>query len=94
MARNLKSVVHVHHELGVTHVFGPDSAPPKWAREAITNPHAWDGEPDAKAPAAPPRAGKGSGFETWAAYAIGLGIEVPEDATREEIFELVDAHND
>lgn len=94
MARNLKSVVHVHDELGVTHVFGPDSAPPKWAREAITNPNAWDSEPDTEALTVPPRAGKGSGLETWTAYATGLGITVPEDATREDIFELVDAHND
>lgn len=94
MARTLKAVVHIQDEHGMTHVFGPETDVPKWARESITNPNAWDGEAEAEAAAAPPRAGKGSGLETWTVYATGLGIAVPEDATREEIFELVDAHND
>jgi hypothetical protein len=40
----------------------------------------------------PPRAGRGSGIEPWKAYAASLGIEVPEDATRDSIVELVDDH--
>lgn len=39
----------------------------------------------------PPRAGRGSSIEAWAAYAEGKQIEVPEDATRDDIIALVDA---
>lgn len=38
----------------------------------------------------PPRAGKGSGRDAWAAYAAGLGVDVDDDATRDEIIEAVD----
>lgn len=39
---------------------------------------------------APPRAGRGSGRDAWAAYAASLGVEVPGDATREDIIAAVD----
>lgn len=39
----------------------------------------------------PPRAGRGSGVEAWAEYATSKGIEVPADATRDDIVALVDA---
>ena len=35
--------------------------------------------------AEPPRSGKGSGRDAWAAYAAEHGAEAPEGATREEI---------
>jgi hypothetical protein len=41
----------------------------------------------------PPRAGRGSGVEAWTEYAVGLGIDVPEGASRDEVIELVDAYN-
>ena len=44
-----------------------------------------------KQPAEPPRAGRGSGLEAWIEYAIGLGIDVPEAAGRDEVIDLVDA---
>lgn len=40
---------------------------------------------------APPRAGKGSGRDAWADHAASLGIEVTDEATRDEIIDLVDA---
>lgn len=43
---------------------------------------------------APPRAGRGSGFDAWKAHAESLGIEVPDDAQRDDVIELVDKHND
>lgn len=59
------------------------------------------GSPDGSAPAGtgagdggdgePPRAGGGSGLDAWKAFAAAQGIEVPEDAKREDIFALVDA---
>jgi hypothetical protein len=81
--------------------FGPDygnadDVPAKVAR-LIPNPKAWeDGELptfDAEDEGGePPRAGKGSGTETWRAYAVSLGIDVPADKNRDEIVALVDAH--
>jgi hypothetical protein len=38
----------------------------------------------------PPRGGDGSGIDAWRAYAIAKGLEVPEDAKREDIIALVD----
>ncbi|MDF9718114.1 hypothetical protein [Nocardioides sp. ChNu-99] len=87
--------------------YPPGVVPDAVAKE-ITNPKAWatgptsPGEdPDADADAAgsgsdagePPRAGKGSGVDAWAAYAKTLGLEVKDDATRDELIELVDQHN-
>lgn len=39
----------------------------------------------------PPLGGPGSGRAEWAAYAEGLGIEVPDDAGRDDIVDLVRA---
>jgi hypothetical protein len=33
----------------------------------------------------PPRSGKGSGKEAWAAYAASQGVDVAEDASRDDI---------
>jgi hypothetical protein len=44
---------------------------------------------------APPRAGRGSGLDAWREYASEtLQLTVPEDATREDIFALVDAQKE
>lgn len=40
----------------------------------------------------PPRSGKGSGKEPWAAYATAIGVDFPEDASVKEIRDAVDAH--
>ena len=40
---------------------------------------------------APPRAGRGSGRDAWAAYAASRGVDVPGDASREDIIAAVDA---
>lgn len=47
-----------------------------------------DGEESAASP--PPRRGAGSGKEEWAQYAEAQGVEVPEDASRDEIIAAVD----
>lgn len=39
----------------------------------------------------PPKSGAGSGTEKWAEYAASLGIEIPADAGRDQIIELVEA---
>lgn len=118
--------------------FAVGDKPPKWAKDAITNPAAWEGkvsaapasgvravkaaeEPDTGAEGAggtdtedegatgtqeaqdgqesqeeeavsePARAGKGSSLSAWQSYVDLLGIEYDEDATRDDLIELVDA---
>jgi hypothetical protein len=39
---------------------------------------------------APPRAGKGSGRDEWAAYAESVGLDVDDDMTRDEIIAAVE----
>ena len=72
---------------------------PEWAKDLV-HPDDLDtggaesaSQEKAVAPAEPARAGRGSGLEAWAGYARGLGIEVPEDATRDDVIALVDQHN-
>lgn len=47
-----------------------------------------------EAPAEPPRAGRGSGLDAWTSYAESLGIDVPDDAQRDDVIDLVDQHNE
>jgi hypothetical protein len=39
----------------------------------------------------PPKGGAGSGIEEWTAYATAHGIDVPADATRDDIITAVEA---
>lgn len=79
--------------------FLPGDEIPEWAQALITNPNCWvDGElPAAKSddsePVAPPRAGKGSGRDEWAAYAASLGVEVDAEAGRDDIIAAIDAQS-
>lgn len=41
---------------------------------------------------APPETGRGSGVGAWKHYAIGLGLDVPDDATKDDVIALVDEH--
>ena len=51
-----------------------------------------DASPDSQdAAEEPPLGGAGSGVAAWKAYAEGLGIEVPDDASRDDIVDLVRA---
>ncbi|MDN7120299.1 hypothetical protein INN71_02720 [Nocardioides sp. ChNu-153] len=85
--------------------YPPGVVPDEVAKE-VTNPKAFatGSASPAEAPDAddtgkesgagePPRAGKGSGVDAWASYAKALGLEVKDDATRDELIELVDQHN-
>lgn len=49
----------------------------------------WSESGDAQSPE-PPRSGKGSGVEAWREYATSLGVEVADDATRDDIIAVVD----
>lgn len=50
-------------------------------------------EDEAPAGAEPPRSGKGSGLEVWITYAESLDVAVPEDASRDDVIDLVDRLN-
>lgn len=65
--------------------FGPGDDLPKWAVDAIDNPHVWEGAPDGDGP---PR--KNGSTESWAEYAQGK-VNVAPDATRAEIIAALDA---
>lgn len=39
----------------------------------------------------PPRSGKGSSLEAWRQYATDHGVAVPDDASRDDIIEAVEA---
>jgi hypothetical protein len=86
-----------------------DKVPAEWAKLITNPAAWDGGEPpksadagDGDAPASadepdgggePPRSGKGSSTEAWQKYAASLGVEVPEDASRDDIVAAVDAHN-
>lgn len=62
---------------------------PEPAAAAVTAPDAPAAPPvadaQAKQPAMPPRSGKGSGLVAWAEYARNLGVEVEDDANRDDV---------
>ncbi|WP_406337373.1 hypothetical protein [Streptomyces sp. NBC_00649] len=92
MSRRLIAYVHV---AGVA--YGPgDEVPPEVAKRIGA--HAWaDDDQDAdddQAPAAseaPPRSGRGSGIEAWRAFAEQHGVDVAEDATRDDVIAACEA---
>lgn len=76
--------------------FGPDDDVPEDVARQI-GAHAWeDGEhpypaSGSEAGGPPPKAGAGSSVDAWAAYAADQGVEVPEDAKRDEIIAALEA---
>lgn len=89
----LITTVHVFADDGVAHVFGPGADVPDWAARKITNPKAWDELPELEDEEIeiPARGGAGSGAGAWADYAKAKGFEVPDDASREDIIEALEA---
>lgn len=97
MGRRLNATVYLHDENDVVRGFGPGDVIPEWVAEQITNPDVWedddsaDGADEAPGDGAPPRTGKGSSAAAWLAYAKSLGVDVAEDAGRDEIIAAVEA---
>jgi hypothetical protein len=58
------------------------------AAEVVSTPQ---GDAAAAADVAPPRAGKGSGRDEWAAYAAAVGVVVDDDMSRDDIIDAVDS---
>lgn len=100
MGRVLSANIAVRNPAtGVVETFVAGATPPAWAAERITNEAVWTSDVEV-APAAapadverPPTAGKGSGRDQWAAYAATVGVEVSDNASRDDIIAAVDARN-
>jgi hypothetical protein len=93
MGRRLVANVALRNaETDAVEVFEAGSTLPSWAEKLVTNDAVFEGGADeAAASEAPPRAGRGSGRDEWAAYASSLGVAFDDDATRDEIVAAVDA---
>ncbi|WP_329151223.1 hypothetical protein OIU91_28385 [Streptomyces sp. NBC_01456] len=101
--QQLVATVHVRDLQGRTVVLEPGDDVPAWAVRQITNPKAWvevvDTVDVAQAPTppgaggveAPPRSGKGSGVEAWRSFADRKGVDVDQDATREDVIAACEA---
>lgn len=89
MARRLARNVGMRAPTGEVRVFLAGEEVPGWAADRI-DPSFFEGDADA-AVEAPPRAGKGSGRDEWAAYAASLGVDVDDDAGRDDIIAAVEA---
>lgn len=81
--------IHVNHPDGSGQVaIGPDEEIPGWARSLVHERHL-DGAASSDGP--PPRAGAGSGKDAWKDYAAANGVDVSDDATRDEIIAAVES---
>lgn len=97
--RKLVSTVYVHEEDGTYKVYGPDDDVPADVAKRINNPKAWGASEtadesvsdDADESGLPPKGGQGSGVDAWLAYADAEGIDVPEDASRDDVIAAVEA---
>ena len=93
MGKKLAYHVTVPTEDGSYKTYGPDDDLPADVAKKITNPSAWEGgaAPVQAAAASsppsdvPPRGGQGSGRDAWAAYAASKGVDVPAEASRDDI---------
>jgi hypothetical protein len=87
MSRRLIAYVHIDGE-----TYGPDDKVPADVAARI-GAHAWQQDTDdshlpdddGATTSPPPRSGRGSGRDAWAAYASTNGVDVDEEQTREQI---------
>lgn len=85
-ARKLATYVHVDGQ-----AYGPDDDVPADVAAKITNPAAWGEAVTASQDGPPPQSGRGSGTDAWVAYAASAGVDVPDDAGRDDIIAAVAA---
>lgn len=71
-------------ETGQPEVFEEGSVAPSWAADQVDD-HVFAATARAADGEVPPKGGAGSGKDAWAAYAASRGVEVDEDATRDDI---------
>lgn len=95
MGKQLAATVHVMNpDTGLNEIFLAGSTPPKWAADLITNPGAWQTEEQQGAVSEdgpPPRSGSGSGRARWVEFAESQGVEVDDEATKDDIISLLEA---
>jgi hypothetical protein len=92
--------VYVQHPSGKGMKFGPGDELPDWARAQITNPKVWDdyeGDADpepVEKRAIPPKTGKGSSRQEWAAYlrSVEPGAQVEDSDTKDDLIKYLEAH--
>jgi hypothetical protein len=83
--------IHVTHpKSGDLIAIGPDDEIPGWAKKLVHERHFADGEA-AVGDGVPPRAGAGSGKDAWRDYAAANGVQVADDATRDDIIAACEA---
>lgn len=73
------------------HVFEGGKHPTGDYPGAKKKPEPDSGDLDREPGAIPPKNGKGSGRDNWAAYANDVEVNIPAAATREEIIAAIDA---
>lgn len=90
MARTLAYTVYIKGPDGKTVPVLAGSEEPAWAKGKIGD-HAFDAGDDSDEMGPPPRTGKGSGLAAWATYAAAHGIELDDDATKDDIIDALAA---
>lgn len=75
-------------ETGWPVVFAEGDDVPEWAVEMVDNPDVLD---KGSSGDLPPKGGPGSGMDAWLAYAKKAGVEVPADASRDDVIAAVEA---
>ena len=93
MAKLTANVAVRHPDTGAVEVLLEGSDLPSWAAGLVGD-HALDGRADSgkdDGGGIPPKGGPGSGKDAWVAYAAEHDVEVPADATREDIVAALDA---
>jgi hypothetical protein len=103
MRRLAENIVKRNPSTGQVEAFPADTVPPGWVHDVISpDSHVWEQDTDPETtsesdtgggstPEPPPRAGKGSGRDAWAAYAVSLGFEVDDDHGRDQIIAAIEA---
>jgi hypothetical protein len=101
MAKKLAVNVLVVGEDGSPHALYAGETVPDWAAEQVGE-HCFDADRDDEDVAPeleseegssgiPPKSGRGSGAKAWASYAQANGLDVDEDASKDDIIAALEA---
>lgn len=92
MAKLTDRTMLVHPETGQSVHLDKGAEVPAWV-DGLVGPHLLDAAdvPTERTSGVPPKGGPGSGRDAWAAYAAEHDVEVPADASREDIVAALDA---
>jgi hypothetical protein len=102
MPKLTDNTIVVHPDTGQPVLLVATGDLPDWA-EGLVGDHLLDSKPapareperepekPADEPAVPPRGGPGSGAPAWRSYAASVGVDVPQEASREDVIEALEA---